>query len=228
MSLHDTEEPLKLYYSSRSPYVRFVMVTAYEVGLGSSIERHRTVVNIEEPHRELHGVNPLCKIPTLVLEDGSTLYDSRVIAEYLDERQGRKLLPGDGPQRLVQLKRQAVGIGLVDLLLSWLLERNRPAEKQLPKVISALKIKYDKVLDELEANAGALVAEPFRMGHVAIGVALSYSDFRFAALDWRSGRKTLADWHASFVQRPSYQADPFFDEIAAEAAAAAAREQAKR
>jgi hypothetical protein len=116
-----------------------------------------------------------------------------------------------------------LGIGLIDLLLSWLLERNRPAEKQLPKVIEALSTKYNKVLDELEETASALATEPFRMGNVAIGVALSYSDFRFPTLDWRAGRKTLADWHAGFVQRPSYRADPFFDEIAA--AAAAARER---
>lgn len=216
---------MRLYYSPRSPYVRFVMVTAYEVGLGDAIERYRTLVNIEEPHPELHEKNPLCKIPTLVIEDGTTLYDSRVIAEYLDERQGRKLLPPGGPERLVQLKRQALGIGLIDLLLSWLLERNRPVEKQLPKVISALEIKYNKVLDELEGLAGALATEPFRMGHVAIGVALAYSDFRFPMLDWRAGRKNLADWHSEFVQRPSYRADPFFDEIAA--AAAAARQQAE-
>jgi glutathione S-transferase len=205
------------------------MVAAYEVGLGDSIDRQRTLVNIEEPHPELLEVNPLCKIPALVLEDGTAVFDSRVIAEYLDEKQGRKLLPPGGPERLVQLRRQALGIGLIDLLLSWLLERNRPAEKQMPKVISAIKIKYDRVLDELEEIAPALAAEPFRMGHVAIGVALSYSDFRFQALDWRAGRKSLADWHADFVQRPSYRADPFFDEIAAAAAAeAAVRDQSAK
>jgi glutathione S-transferase len=213
---------VKLYYSSRSPYVRFVMVAAYEVGLGDAIERLRTLVNIEEPHRELLGDNPLCKIPVLLLEDGTALYDSRVIAEYLDEQQGRKLLPAGGPERLVELRRQALGIGLIDLLLSWLIERNRPAEMQNGKFIDALKIKYETVLDELEQLADVLASSPFRMGHVAIGTALSYSDFRFATLDWRAGRPALAAWHDFFVARPSYQADPFFDEIAAAAAAAAA------
>jgi glutathione S-transferase len=217
---------MKLFYSSRSPYVRFVTVAAYEAGIGESLERHRTLVNIEAPHAELIESNPLCKVPTLVLEDGTTLFDSRVIAEYLDERQGRKLLPAGGPERLLQLRRQALGVGLIDLLLSWLLERNRPVEKQQPKVIEALQIKYSKVLDTLEEMAPALASEPFRMGHVAIGVALSYSDFRFPTLEWRKGRKALADWHASFEKRPSYQADPFFDEVAAAAAAAAARDKA--
>jgi glutathione S-transferase len=213
---------MKLFYSSRSPYVRFVTVVAHEVGIADGIERQRTVVNIEEPLVELLAANPLCKIPTLVVDDGAAIFDSRVIAEYLDERQGRKLLPAGGPERLLQLRRQALGIGLVDLLLSWLLERNRPVEKQQPKVIDALGIKYQEVLNTLDAEAPALASEPFRMGHAAIGVALSYSDFRFPALTWRDGRRALADWHAGFVERPSYRADPFFDEIAAAAAAAAA------
>ena len=198
------------------------MVTAFEVGLGEAIERYRTLVDITKPHPELLGVNPLCKIPALVIEDGTAIYDSRVICEYLDERQGGTLLPAGGPERLTQLRRQALGIGLIDLLLSWLLERNRPAEKQEAPVIEALGIKYDKVLDELNAIAPDLNAEPFRMGHVFIGTALSYSDFRFASLEWRTGRHELAAWHETFVARPSYQADPFFDEIAAEQARKAA------
>lgn len=219
---------MKLFWSPRSPYVRFVTVVAHEVGLGENIECYRTLVNIEEPHAELLEHNPLCKIPTLVLDDGTSIYDSRVICEYLDEIQGRKLLPAGGPERLAELRRQALGVGLIDLLLSWLLERNRPEEKQLPGVIGAIRIKYTRVLDELEELAPQLASSPFRMGHVAIGVALSYSDFRFTAVDWRTGRSRLAEWHAQFVKRPSYLADPFFDEIAAEAQRKAEAEAAAR
>jgi glutathione S-transferase len=210
---------LKLFWSPRSPYVRFVTVVAHEVGLGKDIDYQRTLVNIEEPHTELLEHNPLCKIPALVLDGGTTIFDSRVICEYLDEIQGRKLLPASGPERLVELRRQALGVGLIDLLLSWLLERNRPEEKQLPGVIRAIKIKYERVLDELEQIAPDLASSPFRMGHAAIGTALSYSDFRFGAVDWRTGRSRLAAWHAEFVKRPCYLADPFFDEIAAAAEA---------
>lgn len=212
---------MKLFWSPRSPYVRMVVVTAHEVGLGTRIELHRTLVDIHEPHLELLAHNPLCKIPTLVLGDGTALYDTRVICEYLDERQGQRLLPAGGPERLVELRRQALGIGLIDLLLSWLLERNRPEDKRDERAIAALRVKYDKTLDELAHLAPVLAASPFRMGHVAIGTALSYSDFRFGAVEWRDGRAGLADWHSTFVERPSYKADPFFDEIAA-------AEQAKR
>lgn len=218
---------MKLYYSSRSPYVRFVMIAAHEAGVQDRLELDPTLVNIEVPHPVLFEHNPLCKIPTLVLDDGSAIFDSRVIAEYLDSLGGGSLVPSGGAERLTEMRRTALGIGLVDLLLSWLLERNRPEAKQQPAVIAALGLKYAKVLDELEAMADRLASEPFRMGHVAIGTALSYSDFRFSVLDWRSGRPNLAAWHASFEARPSYQSDPFFDEIAAAAAAAAVQSAAQ-
>lgn len=213
---------MKLFWSPRSPYVRFVMVAAHEVGIADEIETHYTLVNIEAPHPELFEHNPLCKIPTLILPDGSAVYDSRVICEYLDERKGRKLLPASGSERLTELCRTALGVGLIDLLLSWLLERNRPEEQRNQRFIEAVKAKYEKVLDELEQLAPRLEAEPFRMGHVAIGTALSYSSFRFPAQKWGESRPALAAWHASFEARPSYRADPFFDELAAEAAARAA------
>jgi glutathione S-transferase len=213
------EKDVKLYWSPRSPYVKLVLVTAHEVGLSDDIRHEHTIVDIERPLPGLIGHNPLCKIPTLVLDDGTSIFDSRVICEYLDERQGRRLLPAEGPDRLVQLRRQALGIGLIDLLLSWLLERNRPAEKQQPAVLSAIRVKCDHTLDALEAIAPDLGNSYFRMGHVAIGVALSYLDFRFATIDWRAGRQELAAWHSIFENRTSYQANPFFDEIAAAKAA---------
>ena len=213
---------MKLFWSPRSPYVRFVMVVAHEVGIASEIKTHYTLVNIEAPHPELFEHNPLCKIPTLILPDGSALYDSRVISEYLDELKGRKLMPASGPERATEQQRTALGVGLIDLLISWLIERNRPEEHRNQRFIEAVKAKYEKVLDELEKLAPRLQTEPFRMGHVAIGTALSYSNFRFPAQKWEERRPVLARWPARFEERPSYKADPFFDELAAEAAAKAA------
>lgn len=211
---------MKLFWSPRSPYVRLVMVAANELGITGEIETQWTLVNIEEPHLELFEHNPLCKIPTLILPDGSALYDSRVICEYLDERAGGGLLPPGGEERLTELRRTVLGVGLIDMLLLWLLERNRPQETQQPRFIEAIRMKYAKVMDELEALAPRLKAAPFRMGHVAIGTALSYSNFRFPAEKWREGRPALTAWHETFEDRPSYKADPFFDELAAKAAEA--------
>ena len=91
---------MKLYWSSRSPFVRKVMVCAHECGLAARIECVRTLVMMTRPNPDLLPVNPLGKIPTLVLDDGSALYDSTVICEYLDSLHGgSRLFPESGPAR---------------------------------------------------------------------------------------------------------------------------------
>ena len=77
-------QPLTLHWSPRSPYVRKVMIAAHEMGLQDRLRPVRTVVGGTMPHRELMRINPLGKIPTLELPDGTVLYDSPVICEYLD------------------------------------------------------------------------------------------------------------------------------------------------
>jgi glutathione S-transferase len=218
---------MKLYYSHRSPYVRLVMVAVHWCGLADRIALMNTIVDIYAPHKLLIRDNPLTKVPTLLLDDGTALYDSRVICEYLDGcHDGPKLYPGAGLERLQALRRQALGIGTIDLLLSWLLERNRPDEGRSQPFIDAVLIKYRAVLDRLEAEAGDLASSPFSIGHAAIGTALSYSDFRFGSFDWRAEHDALAAWHADFLKIPAVAADPFFDDLAAAAATKAEQEMA--
>jgi hypothetical protein len=118
-----------------------------------------------------------------------------------------------------QLRRQALAIGLIDLLIALLIERNRPEGQRSERFMAAQRLKFRCVLDSLEAVAPALAAEPFAMGHAAIGTALAYADFRFPELGWREDRPALALWHEGFVALPAYRADPFFDELAAARAA---------
>lgn len=205
--------PMILSWSPRSPYVRFVTVVAHALGLGDRIETRYTLVNIEAPPAELMALNPLGKIPALELPDQVVLYDSRVICEYLDLLAGGHLLPAES--RVEQLRRQALGIGLIDLLIALLIERNRPEAQRAERFMDAQRMKFRTVLDSLERLAPALTAEPFAMGHAAIGVALAYADFRFPELPWREARPALARWHEHFVALPAYRADPFFDELAA-------------
>src|SRR5450631_2574653 len=86
--------PMTLHWSPRSPYVRKVMIAAHEMGLTDRIQTVRTTVGGTIPHLELMRINPLGKIPTLELEDGTVIYDSPVIIEYLDTlHTGAKLYP---------------------------------------------------------------------------------------------------------------------------------------
>jgi glutathione S-transferase len=201
-----------LHWSSRSPFVRKVMMTAHETSLADRIQCERIVVSSRAANPTVMRDNPLGKIPTLRLEDGTVLYDSAVICEYLDSlRDGPKLFPGPGPARWTALRRNALGTGLLDNLVLWRGAREWP--HRLTDLEEALDAKTRAALDAMEAEAGALGGDAFSIGHIAIGVALAYLDFRFAALAWRTGRPALAEWHASFSARPSAQATAFADVV---------------
>jgi glutathione S-transferase len=196
---------MKLHWSPRSPFVRKVMIVAHERGMVDRIARIRTVAATAKPHAELMKDNPLSKIPTLVLDDGTVIYDSRVICEYLDALNGApKLFPKDPKARFTALRRQALGDGLLDLLVLNRNERERaqPSDLHLASAVT----RNAAVLDSLEREAAALIATPFGIGHIAIGCALSYLDFRYADEDWRKDHLHLAKWHTSFAARPSVRA----------------------
>ncbi|MBW8270411.1 glutathione S-transferase [Caldovatus sp. SYSU G05006] len=199
-----------LHWSSRSPFVRKVMVVAHETGQAGRIRTERVVVSARTANPEVMRDNPLGKIPTLRLPDGTVLYDSAVICEYLDSlHDGPRLYPPAGPARWTALRRHALGNGLLDNLVLWRGAREWP--HRLADLEAALAAKTQAALDALEAEAEALAATPFSIGHVAIGVALAYLDFRFGELGWRAGRPALAAWHAEFAARPSVRATAFVD-----------------
>jgi glutathione S-transferase len=203
---------MKLHWSPRSPYVRKVMIVAHELGLADRIETVRTVVGGTTSHLALMRDNPLGKIPTLVLEDDTVLYDSPVICEYLDTLHDRPKLFPPWPERLTALRRLALGDGMLDIALAWVGERFRPAERQSAPHIALWQVKMRACIDALETEADALGAGALTIGHIGIGVALSYLDFRFDDLRWREGRNRLASWHATFNARPSVAATPVIDD----------------
>lgn len=204
---------MKLYWSSRSPFVRKVMVFAHECGLAGRIECERTLVAMTRPNAELLKINPTGKIPTLLLDDGSALYDSTVICEYLDSLHGgTKLFPPAGPARWTALRRHALGSNLLDNLMLWRNEMLRPQPQQSPETLAAFEQKVRNAVAALEREADALAADPVGIGHVAIACALGYTDFRFAALGWRKGHDRIARWYDAFAQRPSMTATAHVDQ----------------
>jgi glutathione S-transferase len=155
--------------------------------------------------------NPLSKIPTLVLADGTVIYDSPVICEYFDSlHDGPKLIPAPIPERMTALRWQALGDGMLDFLLLWRNELTRPAQSE--PHLSTYRVKRAKTLESLEAEAGRLERTPYGVGHIAIGCALSYIDFRFAGDAWRETHPRLAAWHATIAARPSFRATEAVDD----------------
>ena len=202
-----------LHWSPRSPYVRKVLIAAHETGVADRIETVRTVVAASEPNVELMKENPQSRLPTLRLADGTVVYDSPVICEYFDTLHGgAKLFPESFPERLVALRRQSLGDGMLDTMLMWRGEVLRPPAQQSIKHMQAWRLKTNVSVDALEEEADVLAASRFSIGHIALGVALGYIDFRFPELKWREGHPKIAGWHAAFEARPSAKANTPVDE----------------
>ncbi len=201
---------MKLHWSPRSPFVRKAMGAAHELGLADRIETRRTVAAMLKPARDLMPDNPLAKIPTLVLEDGTVLYDSAVIVEYLDSLAGGgRLIPREGPARWTELRRHALANGFLDLLILWRNERARA--QPLPELIEAFPLKTDAVLAALEAEAEAIAAAPLGIAQITVAIAGDYMAFRFPEIGWRPRCPKLDAWQRVFAARPSMRANPIVD-----------------
>lgn len=193
---------MKLRFSTTSPFARKVRVLALETGQDKELALVPTVTT--DPAARLNEHNPLNKIPALALEDGTTLYDSRVICEFLDSRhQGRKFFPAAGPVRWNALRQQALADGMMDAAVLRMMESRRgdPAQRSA-EWDAKQKLKMEQGLDALEREAPRFVAE-LDIGLMTIAILLDYFDFRFKAEDWRKGRPALAKWHTAISTRPS-------------------------
>jgi glutathione S-transferase len=193
-----------LYNAPTSPYGRKVMVTALETGVISKIEVLRT--RPSDTDTDLRERNPLGKIPALITDDGTALFDSPVICEYLDSlHDGHKLFPAAGPARWLALRQQAEADGILDAAIARRSENNRREELRSKAWIGHQTAAMHRALAHLEADVDALSGAP-TIGQITIGCMLGYLDFRFPDEDWHGLAPNLSDWFAGFSQRPSMQA----------------------
>jgi glutathione S-transferase len=197
------ENTLKLFYSAASPFVRKCVVTALELDISERIERVPAAANPVNGDRALAAQNPLGKVPTLITDDGTVLFDSRVICEYLNDLAGGELLPRRGAERWRTLVEQSLADGISDAaVLARYETAMRPeglrwndwTNGQLGKIRSGLAM-----LDARAADFGDRVD----FGTIAFGCALGYLDFRFASLAWRDTHPNAAAWFEWFGGRDS-------------------------
>ena len=190
---------LTLRSSPASPFGRKIRIGADVLGLDREIAIEPA--DPADPNDTVRQQNPLGKIPALVLDDGTVLFDSRVILEYLDERAGGgKIIPKDAGARFAALRLQALADGLMDASILLIYEgRWRPAERHEPKGGDHQSGKVARALAALEAEPPALDAPP-TVGQIALACALGYRDFRFAGT-WRKDHPRLVAWLDTFAAR---------------------------
>ena len=203
---------MKLNWSSRSPFARKVMVTAHEAGVAERIMCVPTLVNAETFNADYARINPTGLLPALSLDDGSVLFDSDVICEYLNETFAEsRLLPPHGPPRYETLRRQSLGNAVMDRAVRWLGENFRPPALKSTDVTGACHQWIETTLDALECDVAVsnTVESRFDLGDIAVATALAYLDFRFAGIDWRRSRPNLEAQFAGHAARHSLQATAF-------------------
>jgi glutathione S-transferase len=192
---------MKLYSNAASPFARKCRVVAHELGL--KLEEIRTLPAQDE---NLRRINPLGKIPALVLDDGSVLIDSPVICEYLNHLGGGKFFPGDSiwrsnSGRWKALGLQALGDGLADAAVAFIVlgRENPPPENYRARQMAAI----GATLDVLERST---FTDPPTIGEIAVACAIGYVTFRLPDLDWRTARPKLAAWYDTFCEYPAMKA----------------------
>lgn len=195
---------MKLLGSLTSPYVRKVRIVLAE----KKIEYELVLDSPWVAGSTVSKYNPLGKIPVLVLDDDSTLYDSRVIVEYLDKvSPNKRLIPATGRERITVKRWEALGDGVCDAAAAALLESRRPdgerspswIERQREKMIAGLQAMSDDLGDGDWCHGNSLT-----LADIAVGSALGYVAFRHPDIDWRGKHANLAKLHDKLMQRPSF------------------------
>jgi glutathione S-transferase len=192
---------MKLFYAPRSPFVLKVRIILHELGLSDDV----TLI-LTDPWNDgtLRQYNPLCKVPTLILDNGFVLYDSPVICEYLDALAEGSLFPHEPTSRFEALRLQSLGDGLAEAVIRRHVERLGPLSERAQTVIRRQEAAIEAVLNTL--NADLPTTQDFNIGAVAVTAALMYLDYRTPELAWRNRRESLDKWFNEVLERPSVNA----------------------
>lgn len=191
--------------SSASPFGRKVSMALQVLGLQDRVRVEKA--DTTDAGDSLRQQNPLGKIPTLVLDDGETLFDSRVIVDYLDELDGRHVLIPPGAARLDALRQQALFDGLLDAAILQMYEKRfRPEAHHVQSWLDHQQGKVARALDHAESRYLGPVQGLPHIGQITQAAALGYLDFRFGG-QWRGSHPRLAAWLADFARQvPAFDA----------------------
>ena len=189
---------MKLFYSKSSPYSRKVRLVILEKGLQKTITS--VACNPFDVSPELEAANPLGKVPTLIMDDGTSLYDSPVICAHLDTLTHDRLIPESGKERWNILCWEALCDGMLDATYNIVMERRRDAQEQSPSWIEQWKSQVSRSLVHMEADINTLPAY-VSLAQLALGAALGYLDFRLSDFDWHNQHPALAAWYDAFSER---------------------------
>lgn len=197
---------MKLFYVPGSPYARMIRIALLETGLAPRVAMDEST--LRDPASTILPYNPIGRVPTLVLADGTVLTETLLILGYLDGlHDGAPLIPrggSDGWRGVAELGR---AMGMLDGIAVWNREMRRPEHERSPGVLALETTRANRAADAMqqEVAAGAY-AGPIDAAQIALGCALGYCERRHTLWRWREGRPVLAAWFDALAARPSFAA----------------------
>jgi glutathione S-transferase len=195
---------MKLIFAPASPFARKVRALIIELNLQDSVTLvDAGAVSPVSNNGDLNSLNPLGMLPALKLDNGESLSDSPLICEYLNDLADGPFFPSDANRRFRTLGLQALADGMLDLSVALRYETAfRPEQLRWQNWIDFQNEKVLRGLDKLENICTQFEPTPL-IGEITVACALGYLDFRFADLDWRTGRPALTDWFKQIMLRES-------------------------
>jgi glutathione S-transferase len=203
LSTDDESFAMKLYCTLTSPYARKVRVVLAEKKIECEL-----VIENPRTNSAIAAYNPLARVPVLVLDDDTSIFDSPVIVEYLDNvAPNNKLTPQPNRERIEVKCREALADGLLDAAVAIRIETMRPAASQDASVIERNHLAIGRSLQAMELRLGDntwFMGTHFGLADIAVGSALGYLNFRFPDVDWRPAQPNLTRLYNKLMLRPSF------------------------
>jgi glutathione S-transferase len=200
---------MRLFYSAGSPFARLVRIALLETGLDACVTKQElTRARLYSPESDVLALNPVGRVPTLELDDGTISTESKLILDYIDAfNPGQKLLPRDGSDGWRTLAEMGQALGLLEGIVTWMRALLPPEPQRAVEAIARESVRVNRAADALEgAIPRGAYAGPLNAAQIVLGTALGLVEPRLPVWKWREGRSNLSAWYDVIAARPSFRA----------------------
>ena len=200
---------MRLLYSGGSPFARIIRIALLETGLDPAVSKTElTRAQLYSAESDVLPLNPVGRVPTLELDDGTVLTESKLILDYIDAiNPGPKLVPLDGSDSWRTLAEFGQALGVLESVTVWLRARALPEQQRPLETIARENVRLDRAAQSInDGIAGGAYGGPLNAAQIALGTALGVAEKRLLVWDWRNGRSHLSEWYDAIAARPSFRA----------------------
>lgn len=199
---------MRLLYSAASPFARMVRIALLETGLDARVTKQEVSrAQLYSGESEVLAFNPVGRVPTLELDDGTILTESKLILDYIDAlNPGPRLLPWDGSDGWRTLAEMGQALGLLEGVVTWLRASAMSEAEHASAVVTRETARVNRAADALErAVAAGAYTGAINAAQIALGTALGLIEPRLPVWKWREGRVGLSGWYDTIAERPSFR-----------------------